>query len=129
LQPEKSDVGDVDGVPAVYPDESEWLEQRRDVADWPDVNERRARTQANFGFSTAGLKAVHVIRVERTVLTAGDVTEDPAGRYASFLARLGHGTHGLVARNTGWSFGQWLGVRAAFHVICLGRPGWSAGMF
>ena len=84
LQAEEPDAGDVDGVLAVDPDEPEGLEQRR------------ARTQANFGFPTAGSEEVHVIRVEHAVLAAGDMNENSMRCHISVVARLGRYAHGLV---------------------------------
>ncbi len=61
---------------AMDSDESEGLEQRRDLADRPDIDERSTPAQADLGFPTPGSQVVHVIRVEHAVLTAGDVNEN-----------------------------------------------------
>ena len=45
-------MGNVDGVFAVNPDEPEGLEQRCYVTNRPDIDERRSRAQADFGFPT-----------------------------------------------------------------------------
>ena len=99
-------MGDVDGLFAVYPDKSEGLEQRCDFADRPDIDQRRARTHADFGFPTACSQEVHIIRVEHAVLTAGDMNEDAMRCHISVVARLGRYAHGLVVHRMGWCFGE-----------------------
>ena len=79
-------MGDVDGVLAVDPDEPVGLEQRCDLADRPDVNERCARAQSDFSFPAAGSQKVHVMRVEHAVLTAGDMNEDSMWCHISVVA-------------------------------------------
>jgi hypothetical protein len=106
LQPKKPDAANVDCVLAVNPDESERLEQRRDLANRPYVDERCARTQADFGFPAPGSQEVHNIRVEHAVLTAGDVNEDSVWRHTKFVARLGFYAHGLAVGRMGWSSGE-----------------------
>ena len=98
-------MGDVDGVLAVNPNEPVGLEQRRDLADRPDIDQRRARTQANFGFPTAGSQKVHIVRVEHPVLTSGDMNENSMRCHTSCVARLGRYAHGLAANRMGWSCG------------------------
>ena len=99
-------MGDIDGVLAVDPHESEGLEKRRHFADRPDIDERCARTQADLGFPTASSQEVHVIRVEHPVLTAGDMNEDSMRCHISVVARLGRYAHGLVANRMSWGFGE-----------------------
>ena len=54
LEAEQSNVGDVHAMLAVDPDEPVGLEEWCDLADRPDIDERCARTHADFGLSTAG---------------------------------------------------------------------------
>jgi hypothetical protein len=71
---EESDVGDVDGVLAVDPDESERYKQGRDLADGPDLDERCAPAQTDFSFPAPGFQEVHIIRIEYAVLPAREGT-------------------------------------------------------
>jgi hypothetical protein len=77
LQAKEPDMGDVHSMLAVDPDESEGLEQRRDLADRPDIDERCARTHPDFGFPAAGSEEVHVARVEHAVLGPRDMDQNP----------------------------------------------------
>jgi hypothetical protein len=56
LQVDEPDVGDVDGMLAVDPDESEGLEQRCDLANRPDIDKWCARAQADLGFPPRALR-------------------------------------------------------------------------
>ena len=79
-------MAQIDGVFAVDPDESEGFEQRRNLADRPNIDKRRPRPQANFSFATPGSEEVHVLRIQHTVFTSGDVDEDSVGRHGAFVA-------------------------------------------
>ena len=86
LQPKEPDEGDVDGVLAVNPDKPEWFERRRDLPERPDIDERCARAQTNFGLPSPGMQAIHVVRVEHPLLTAGDVDHDSMRNHRFFVA-------------------------------------------
>ena len=111
LHSKQPDAGEVDGVIVVNPNESEGLEQRCDLANRPDIHERCARTQADFGFPTPGSQVVDVIRVEHEVLTAGDVNADSMRNHTGFVARPGHQAHRLAVHRTGWSGGVRTGIQ------------------
>ncbi len=89
VQPKKPDAGDVDGVFAVDPDESEGLEQRRHLADRSDIEERCPRAQADLGFPTLGPEVVHILGVEHAMLAPGDVNDDTTDRHTVFVTRPG----------------------------------------
>ena len=98
-------MSQIDGVLAVNPNESERLEQRRDLADRPDINQRCPRAQPNFGFPTPGSEAVHIIRIEHAVLAARHMNENSVWRHTKFVARLGYHAHGLAVGRMSWSIG------------------------
>ena len=77
----------------------------------PGIAELQLGTVIN-GFPTAGSQEVLVIRVEHAVLTTGDVNEDLMRCHISFVARPGHGAHGLVVYRMVWSCGVWAGDSA-----------------
>jgi len=76
LQAEKPDIGDVDSVLAVNPDETVGLQKRRDLADGSDIEKRCARSQADFGLATSGSKAVDVVRIKDALFAAEDMDEN-----------------------------------------------------
>jgi len=93
---------DVDCVLAVDPDKSEALEQRRDLANRPDVDERCARTQADLGFPTARPEEEHIFGVKHAMLAPrghGRGYDSPPYRICrmtwSLRAPVGHTPHEL----------------------------------
>ena len=70
LQAKEPDVSDVDGVLAVNPDETIGLEQRRDLTNRSDIDERGARSKANLGFPSPCTKTVDVTGVKHALLAA-----------------------------------------------------------
>jgi len=62
---------------------------------------------------------LHVVRVEHTVLSAGDMNEDSMTCHTRVLARLGRHAHGLVARRMNWLFGEQAGFRESWHPIVI----------
>ena len=106
-------MGDVHSMLAVDSDEPKGLEQRSHFADRPDIDERSARPQANFGLPSPGSKEVHVVRVEHPVLVAGDMNEDSMRCHISVVARLGSGAYWMVAHSMNWLFGE----RAGFLTL------------
>ena len=103
LKAEESDVRDVHGMLAVDPDEPVILERDHHITDRSDVDERCARTQTDFGFSTPGSQVVHGIRIEHATLSAGSVNENSARHDNGVVARLGRYAHGLATNRIGWS--------------------------
>jgi len=113
LQSQEPDVGEVDDVFAVDPNKAEGFEQRCDLADGSDVDERLARAQADLRFPSPGSEVVHIPRIEHAVLAAGGVQQDSIRCHGDFLARLGHQAHGLAADRMSWLGGAWTGTGAS----------------
>ena len=82
------------------------LEQRCDLANWPDIDERFTRTQPDLGFPTPRSEVVHIVRVKYAVLAPRDVNEDSTRHHTGFVARSGRYAHRLAAHRTGWSWGE-----------------------
>ncbi len=96
LQAQEPDAGNVDGVFAVDPDESEGPKQRRHLADRSYIDKRCTRAQADLGFPTPRPEVVHILGVEHAMLAPGDVNDDTTDRHTDFVTRPGHYAHRLV---------------------------------
>jgi hypothetical protein len=70
LEAEEANVGRVDGVLVVNPDEAVGLEGGEDFTQGADVDERRSSAQADFGLAARRHEAIDVVGIDHPLLTA-----------------------------------------------------------
>ncbi len=122
LQAKEPDMGDVHSMLAVDSNEPKGLEQQGHLADRPDIDERRARPQANFGLPSLRVERVHVVRIEHAMLGAGNVNENSVRHDDCVVARLGLRAHTLAIQSMGRCPVYRVMIRLSRFKLCYLRP-------